>query len=51
MAWKQWLKPAAGVLLVLPVVSVDFGAISIFAPVTVGVLVGAVLLADHFNVI
>ncbi len=51
MAWKQWLKPAAGVLLVLPVIGLDLGAMAIIAPITLGVIVGALVLADHFNVI
>jgi hypothetical protein len=47
---KQWSKPVAGALLVLPLIGLDIGALPLIASVTVGVIVGAIVLIDHFKV-
>ena len=47
---KQWSKPVAGVLLVLPVIGVNLAGMAIYATVTLGVVVGAIVLVDHFKV-
>lgn len=47
---KQWSKPLAGVLLVLPVIGLDLAGTVLYATVTLGVVVGAIVLVDHFKV-
>lgn len=50
-SWKKWFAPVAGTLLVLPAVGMDWAGIALIAPVTVGVLFGALVLLDYFKVV
>jgi len=47
---KMWAKPVAGALLVLPIINVNLANIPLLATVSIGVVVGAIVLIDHFKV-
>ena len=46
----EWMPVIAYLLLVLPMLGMAFGEIELYAPITVGVVIGIVGLLRHFKV-